>query len=325
MLFNKKVFFCIVFIMAINLNAKSLFFPLEEPKNINKEVATLGKELFFDPILSKNNDISCFSCHSNYGADNKSFSIGTNNKIGKINSPSVFNLEKNIAYFWNGRAETLEKQLHGPLFDSSEMASSKELIEERLKNSQKYKELFNVAFKSEPSFANTLKAIAEYEKTLVTLNSKFDKHLRGEVALNESEQKGLNLFISYGCASCHNGLNLGGNSFQKFGAVISPDEFDNEIWADRFAFTNDIEDKEVYKVPSLRNVEKTAPYFHNGQIWSLNEAVKEMGSVQLGINISDEDSAKIVTFLKALKGDKPKIVYPQLPESTIETEKPTFN
>lgn len=306
MLFNKKVFFCIVFIMAINLNAKSLFFPLEEPKNINKEVATLGKELFFDPILSKNNDISCFSCHSNYGADNKSFSIGTNNKIGKINSPSVFNLEKNIAYFWNGRAETLEKQLHGPLFDSSEMASSKELIEERLKNSQKYKELFNVAFKSEPSFANTLRAIAEYEKTLVTLNSKFDKHLRGEVALNESEQKGLNLFISYGCASCHNGLNLGGNSFQKFGAVISPDEFDNEIWADRFAFTNDIEDKEVYKVPSLRNVEKTAPYFHSGNVVLLKTAIYMMAYHNVGVILKEDEVQYIEDFLKTLTGEIPE-------------------
>lgn len=303
---NKTVFFIIVIITAINLTAKPLFFPLEEPKNIDKEIVDLGKELFFDPILSKNNDISCFSCHSNYGADNKSFSIGTNNQIGKINSPSIFNLEKNIAYFWNGRAETLEEQLHGPLFDAKEMASSKELIEKRLKESSKYKELFDVAFKSEPTFENTLKAIAEYEKTLVTLNSKFDKHLRGEVVLNESEQKGLNLFISYGCASCHNGINLGGNSFQKFGAVITSDEFDNEIWADRFSFTNDIDDREVYKVPSLRNVEMTSPYFHSGNIVLLKTAIYMMAYHNVGVILKEDEVQYIEDFLKTLTGEIPK-------------------
>lgn len=306
MLFNKKLFFIIVLIIAINLNAKSFFFPLEEPKNYDKEVVNLGKELFFDTILSKNNDISCFSCHSNYGADNKSFSTGTNNQVGKINSPSIFNLEKNIAYFWNGRAETLEEQLHGPLFDAKEMASSKDLIENRLKKSQKYKELFDVAFKSEPTFENTLKALVEYEKTLVTLNSKFDRYLKGELLLSESEQRGMNYFVSYGCASCHNGVNLGGNSFQKFGVVVIPDELDDEIWADRFAFTKDLDDKEVYKVPSLRNVEKTAPYFHSGNINSLKTAIYMMAYHNVGVVLEDYEVDDIENFLKTLTGEIPE-------------------
>lgn len=305
-MFNKNIFFIIVLIIAINLNAKPLFSPLEEPKNYDKKVVDLGKELFFDPILSKNNDVSCFSCHSNYGADNKSFSIGTNNKEGKINSPSVFNLERNIAYFWNGRAETLEEQIHGPLFDVNEMGSSKELIEKRLKESSKYKELFNTAFKREPNFKDMVSAISEYERTLVSLNSKFDKYLRGEIPLSENEQKGLNLFISYGCASCHNGVNIGGNSFQKFGAVISTDEFDNEIWLDRFTFTNDIEDKEVYKVPSLRNVEKTAPYFHGGNVVLLKTAIYMMAYHNVGVILKEDEVQFIEDFLKTLTGEIPE-------------------
>lgn len=151
-----------------------------------------------------------------------------------------------------------------------------------------------------------IKSIYEYEKTLVSINSKFDKYLRGEVALNESEQKGLNLFISYGCASCHNGVNIGGNSFQKFGAVISPDELEDEVWADRFAFTGDIDDKEVYKVPSLRNVEKTAPYFHTGNINSLKTAIYMMAYHNVGVVLKEDEVQFIEDFLKTLTGEIPE-------------------
>ena len=198
------------------------------------------------------------------------------------------------------------------------MAAPPSLVEQRINSIPEYVSEFKGAYGKDVKidFEKITATIATFEKTLVT-PSRFDKFLNGdENALNKEEKEGLNLFIDKGCTSCHGGIALGG-TMQPF-QVASKYKFANVG-----DFKGDVNG--MVKTPTLRNITETAPYFHNGQIWSLNEAVKEMGSVQLGINISDEDSAKIVTFLKALKGDKPKIVYPQLPESTIETEKPTFN
>jgi cytochrome c peroxidase len=287
--------------------AKELFYPLIESKNHDQNIVNLGRELFFETSLSKDNDISCVTCHNNYGADTLQFSIGHKKQKGNINTPSVFNLSNNIAFFWNGRSETLEEQMIiGPLFNEVEMASSKELIEKRLKESEKYQKLFKKAYQKEPNFNDAVHAIVEFEKTLISINSKFDKYLRGEIFLSKDEEKGLELFTSYGCVSCHNGVNIGGNSYQKFGSVIEYKEAINLVWLDRFSFTNDIEDKNIYKVPSLRNVEKTAPYFHSGSIDSLTEAIYTMAYFNVGIILERNEIEFIESFLKTLTGEIPK-------------------
>ena len=282
----------------------------------------LGKKLYFDPRMSRSGLISCNTCHNLAlgGADGVPAAIGHGWTANPhhLNSPTVYNSVFFKAQFWDGRSPYLADQAQGPVQADPEMAAPPSLVEQRINSIPEYVSEFKGAYGKDVKidFEKITATIATFEKTLVT-PSRFDKFLNGdENALNKEEKEGLNLFIDKGCTSCHGGIALGG-TMQPF-QVASKYKFANVG-----DFKGDVNG--MVKTPTLRNITETAPYFHNGQIWSLNEAVKEMGSVQLGINISDEDSAKIVTFLKALKGDKPKIVYPQLPESTIETEKPTFN
>ena len=282
----------------------------------------LGKKLYFDPRMSRSGLISCNTCHNLAlgGADGVPAAIGHGWTANPhhLNSPTVYNSVFFKAQFWDGRSPHLADQAQGPVQAGPEMAAPPSLVDQRINSIPEYVSEFKGAYGKDVKidFEKITATIATFEKTLVT-PSRFDKFLNGdENALNKEEKEGLNLFIDKGCTSCHGGIALGG-TMQPF-QVASKYKFANVG-----DFKGDVNG--MVKTPTLRNITETAPYFHNGQIWSLNEAVKEMGSVQLGINISDEDSAKIVTFLKALKGDKPKIVYPQLPESTIETEKPTFN
>ncbi len=298
--------FLLLFTIIIASYSKNLFEPLPINITYDKNKVELGKKLFFDPILSRDKDISCASCHAIYGADDKQFSIGTDEKKGFINTPSIFNLPYKIAYFWNGRSDNLYTQMtDGPLFNKHEMASNKEMIEERLLRSKRYLELFQTAYKTKPTFELMLDAIVAFQKTLISLNSKFDKYLRKEVELSPKEKKGMELFVSYGCVSCHNGINIGGNSYQKFGAVIEF-EGNSETWPDRYAVTNDIEDKMVFIVPSLRNVEKTTPYFHSGKIKTLKEAILLMGYNNVAIAFTEEEVELIEEFLKTLTGEIPK-------------------
>lgn len=292
-----------------SLFSSNLFKPLPNDIKYDENIIELGRELFYDPILSKNKDISCFSCHFNYGADTKKFSIGDNNQTGFINTPTVFNLPYKVKYFWNGRSETLKAQLiDGPIYAKHEMASDKKTITQRLSESNRYKELFKKAYNRPPNFELMSDAIVAFQKTLISSNSKFDKYLRGEVKLSKKEQEGLNLFISYGCASCHNGINLGGNSYQKFGSVIENNNHD-EKWEDKYSITKKEEDKMVFIVPSLRNVEKTAPYFHGGDILNLKDAIKMMGYYNIGILLKDKEIEYIEAFLKTLTGEIPKTFY----------------
>lgn len=299
-------YFILTSIIVVYSFSKGLFEPLPQNIAYNKSKVELGKKLFFDPLLSKNSDIACVSCHGNYGADTKQFSVGTDQQSGFINTPSIFNLPYKISYFWNGRSETLQEQMvDGPLFNKHEMASSKEEIEQRLQNSSKYVELFQKVYQQQPSLELVLDAIVEFQNTLISKNSKFDKSLRHEVELSIEEQKGMELFISYGCASCHNGINLGGNSYQKFGTVI---ELEDNIdkWEDRYKVTGKVEDKNVFKVPSLRNVVKTAPYFHSGRIETLKEAIMLMGYYNIGVVLTSEEIQYIENFLQTLTGDLPE-------------------
>jgi cytochrome c peroxidase len=301
----KKISSVLILFSSI-LFAKDIVSPLPTNIEYNKNIVELGRELFFDTILSKNQDISCNSCHGNYGADKKAFSIGTNSQEGVINTPSIFNIKYHIGFFWNGRSQTLKEQLlDGPITNSHEMASSKELIMSRVSKSKKYIELFAKAYSSKPTFNNLLDSIVEFEKSLITPNSKFDRYLKDELKLSKNEQNGYKLFESYGCVSCHNGINFGANSFQKFGNVI-PLVIDSEKWKDRYDLTQDKRDINVFKVPSLRNIEKTAPYFHDGSSQTLKDAIQKMAYYNIGIILSSEEIDDIEAFLNTLTGETPK-------------------
>ncbi|EJH2493069.1 c-type cytochrome, partial [Campylobacter jejuni] len=231
-----------------------------------------------------------------------------------LNSPTVYNAVLNNTQFWDGRAGTLADQAKGPIQADPEMATPAKLAVEKISSLPEYVSEFKKIYgKSGVNFDNIADAIANFERTLIT-PSRFDKFLEGdEKALTKEEQKGLKLFIDKGCVACHNGVNLGGNmqAFEVAGKY-------------KFANLGDFKGDAngMVKTPTLRNVAETAPYFHNGAIWNLKDAIKEMGSVQLGIKISDKEAKSIETFLKSLTGTKPAIVYPQLPISTEKTPKP---
>ena len=286
--------------------AQNIYNALPNEKiDTNSSVLKLGEKLFFDPLLSKNNDISCFSCHYEYGSDLNKVSLGTNGEKGFVNAPSVFNSKFNLAQFWNGRAIDLKSQILGPILEAHEMALDKDIVETRLNSSKEYIELFNKSYNAAPSFELTLDAIVEYEKTLTTPNSKFDKYLRGETTLTPIEKKGLELFENLGCVVCHNGINMGGNSFQEFGSVVKYPFFKPKE-TDRYSVTKNEDDIGVYRVPSLRNVAKTSPYFHTGEIIDLKDAIIVMANYNLGKVIDDDQAEAIKSFLETLTGELPK-------------------
>lgn len=284
----------------------------------------LGKKLFFDPRLSKSGAISCNSCHnlSMGGSDNLPTSIGDHWQQGPINAPTVLNSSHNLAQFWDGRAKDLQEQAGGPIANPKEMASSHELAIKVLASIPQYREEFKKVYnKDEITIAEVTDAIAEFEKNLVTPHSKFDLWLRGDnAALNDTEMKGYQLFKTSGCIACHNGEMLGGSSFQKMG-VVEPYKTTNEAQGVA-GLTKKDEDRFKFKVPTLRNVELTYPYFHDGAATSLEQAVNTMGQIQLGKKFTDEETAQIVAFLKTLTGKQPEIMLPILPPSTNETIRP---
>lgn len=280
----------------------------------------LGKRLYFDPRLSKSGIISCNTCHNLGlgGADGVPASTGhkwTPNPH-HVNAPTVYNSVFNSVQFWDGRAAHLAAQAAGPMTAEPEMASTPELVVGRLKSIPAYVDEFKKAFNSDISFDLVTTAIGIFERTLVT-PSRFDKFLEGDAnALSADEKKGLKTFIDKGCASCHNGVNLGG-TLQPF-EVAGKYEFANVG-----DFKGDANG--LVKAPTLRNIELTAPYFHNGAVWSLDDAVKMMGSVQLGIKINDKEAQSIVKFLGSLSGKMPKVEYPEFPASTDKTSKPQLD
>lgn len=298
--------------------------PIEPVKEINLAKAELGKKLYFDPRLSKSGFISCNSCHnlSMGGTDNLSTSIGHNWQQGPINSPTVLNSSLNVAQFWDGRAADLKEQAGGPIANPSEMAFTHTLAVDLLSSIPGYVEDFRLTFGSEEiDIDKVTEAIAEFEKTLVTPGSRFDQWLLGdEDALTAQELAGYQLFKTSGCVACHNGPAVGGTSFQKMG-LIEPYQTNNEVEG-RAAVTGKDADRFMFKVPTLRNVELTYPYFHDGQAETLTEAVDIMGRLQLGRVFSDEENAQIVAFLKTLTGEQPRFLLPILPPSTDATPKP---
>ena len=293
------------------------------------EAIALGKQLYFETRLSKNQDLSCNSCHGleTYGVDNKPTSPGHKGQLGARNSPTVYNAALHATQFWDGRAKDVEAQALGPILNPVEMAMKDEAaVLAVLKSIPEYVAAFKAAFpgdKEPLTYANVGKAIGAFERTLVT-PSRWDKYLAGDdSALTEKERAGLAKFLDVGCNTCHAGAAVGGRDFKKLGQVKA---WPSEIKDDgRFEVTKDPADKNVFKVPSLRNIEKTAPYFHDGSVKTLEEAVKLMGTHQLGKDLSDADVESIVTFLKSLTGELPKIEKPELPKSTAKTPKPDPN
>ncbi|OGG94111.1 MAG: cytochrome C peroxidase [Candidatus Lambdaproteobacteria bacterium RIFOXYD2_FULL_50_16] len=291
----------------------------------------LGQMLYFEPRLSKSGLISCHSCHnlSTGGADLQTTSTGHGWQKGPRNAPTTLNSAYHIAQFWDGRAPDLEAQAKGPVQAGVEMASTPAQVEAVLNSMPDYQKHFKKAFpndKQPVSFDNMAKAIALFEASLVTPDSKFDLYLKGKKALNKTETAGLKLFIDKGCASCHNGVNIGGGSYQKFGVVKAPiDQIRPVADTGRQKVTSKAEDAYVFRVPTLRNIELTGPYFHSGAVSDLGEAVKIMGEVQLGVELSKKEIKELVAFLETLTGKQPQVTVPALPPSTKETPKPDLS
>ncbi|HUW25906.1 MAG TPA: cytochrome-c peroxidase [Gallionella sp.] len=290
----------------------------------NKPMMELGKKLFFDPRLSKSGFISCNSCHnlSMGGTDNLQTSIGDQWQQGPINSPTVLNSSMNLAQFWDGRAKDLKEQAGGPIANPGEMAFTHQLAVDVLNSIPQYRAEFKQVFGSgDINIDMVTDAIAAFEETLVTPDSRFDKWLKGDKkALNSTELAGYKLFKDTGCIACHNGIAMGGGSFQKFG-LFDTYQTDNKAEG-RIAVTKKDADRMNFKVPILRNIELTYPYFHDGAVWTLGEAVETMGRLQLGRSFSKDETSQIVAFLKTLTGVQPDFKLPILPPSTDKTPRP---
>ncbi|NBU98535.1 MAG: cytochrome-c peroxidase [Spirochaetia bacterium] len=283
--------------------------PIPISLDLDYQKVELGEKLFFDKRLSKDNSVSCASCHDLNlgGTDKKKFSKGINNSNGSINSPTVLNAGFNFKQFWNGRAESLEEQTEGPINNPLEMGSNWNEVIAKLTSDNEYVSKFKLIYKSDIKAELIQNAIAEFERSLFTPNSRFDQYLRGDTnAIDEDELAGYNLFKNLGCSSCHQGLNIGGNMYQTFG--ISGDYFSDrgnltEVDYGLYNITKNESDKFVFKVPSLRNINLTAPYLHDGSAETLEDAVRIMSIYQLGRTLSSEESEKIVKFLKTLTGE----------------------
>ena len=273
---------------------------IDEKKNA--ALIELGKKLYLDPRLSVNDRIACNSCHQldNFGVDSQPTSPGHEGKRGGRNSPTTMNAALHIAQFWDGRAKDVEEQALGPILNPIEMGMPSEAaVVDKLKKIDEYKSMFAEAFKDEKDpfqYKNVGKAIGAFERTLLT-PSRFDDYLKGdEKALNDAEKRGLQKFVHMGCATCHNGVAIGGNSYRKIGLVEPYETAD----VGRFAVTGIETDKKVFKVPSLRNITKTGPYFHDGSIATLDEAIREMAEHQLGQQVGAEFINDVKAFLGSL-------------------------
>jgi len=283
--------------------------PIPMQVSLNMEKVVLGKQLFHDPQLSKTNNISCASCHdlSMGGTDRRVRSLGINGQEGTINSPTVLNNSFHFKQFWDGRASSFEEQIEGPIHAGNEMGSSWPEIIGKLKQSPEYVDAFNQLYDSDISADHIKDAIATFERALYTPNSKFDQFLRGNAdALTNDEKEGYRRFKGYGCVACHQGVLLGGNLYQKFGVFGDYiKERGNETKADlgRYNVTGKEDDRYMFKVPSLRNITLTAPYFHDGSAKTLDEAVKVMVKYQLGRDVDQKDIDLMIQFLNTLNGE----------------------
>ncbi len=292
---------------------------------LDPAMVELGKKLYFDPRLSASGVISCNFCHnlSMGGTDNIPTSVGHKWAQGPINAPTVLNAQHQVAQFWDGRAKDLAEQAKGPIENPMEMASTHALAIETIASIPAYRAEFKSVFGDDTvNIDRVADAIAEFEKTLVTPGDRFDQYLMGnKKALTAQELKGYELFKEIGCQSCHTGPRFGGENYTKMG-MVEPYPTSNPKLG-RFEETGKEEDKMVFKTPILRNIELTYPYFHDGAVWSLPEAVRIMAKHSIGMTLTKEQTADIVAFLKTLTGPQPKVELPILPPSTEMTPTPT--
>ena len=290
----------------LNDQAKKIFSPLKKVENLSPKKVELGKKLYFEKALSSNGTISCNSCHKldNFGVDNEATSLGHDGKRGGRNSPTSLNSHLNFVQFWDGRAKDLADQAKGPILNPVEhgIKDAKEAMTKI--DTTEYAAMFKAAFPEEKkpmTWDNLAIAIGEFEKTLVT-PSRFDDYLQGDIhALNSQERKGLQTFMAIGCTSCHLGEGLGGSMYQKLGLVKPYPTKDTG----RHEVTGKKRDKFKFKVPSLRNVTETAPYYHDGSIKSLDKAIELMAEHQIGKTLSSDEVSDIKAFLGSLKAKEP--------------------
>ncbi len=298
----RPILILIAFAMII-LAEENLFKPLPKTVKADPKKAQLGRLLYHDPILSKDNSVSCATCHPliNYGVDGLPKSFGVNGTVGKRNAPTVWNAVYNFSQAWDGAVKDLKEQALEPILNPLEMNEKLERIVEKLTNDKTYKQHFEDLYDDGVTISNVADAIAQFTKTLITPDSRFDQYLRGDkTALTSQEKEGLRLFKSKGCVACHNGINIGGTLYQKIGIFGDIPSGSKDLG--RYNVTKKEFDKHYFKVPSLRNIEKTAPYFHDGSVATLKEAVEVMVDVQLGRELEDDEVEKIVLFLKTLTG-----------------------
>ncbi len=327
---------------ALLKQAQGFFQPLPEraeidpAKPITDAQIKLGHQLWYEPRLSRGNTVSCNTCHNlaTGGVDNLPTSQGHKGSFGARNSPTALNAALLGSQFWDGRAKDVEEQAGGPLLNPVEMAHTDQAaVEKKIAHIPEYQAMFKEAFAENGgavSFDNITKAIGAFERTLLT-PSRWDDYLKGDVnALTEKERKGVRAFINNGCIACHKGVNLGGDSFQKFGLVKGP--YWNYIDSTKhdeglFEVTKNEADKYFFRVPGLRNVAKTFPYFHNGSVWELDKAISIMGETQLGKTIPQEEVDDMVAFMNALTGTVPEAArtVPELPLSPAAETHPENN
>lgn len=324
MIIRAFVAFALIAGAAASARAAEPIKPIEAVAPANPALAELGKKLYFDTRLSKSGFISCNSCHnlSMGGTDNLKTSIGHSWQKGPINAPTVLNSSLNVAQFWDGRAADLKAQAGGPIANPGEMAFTHVLAVEVLQSIPGYRAEFKKVFDSDKiNIEMVTGAIAAFEETLSTPNSRFDQWLKGDAkALSEDELAGYKLFKESGCTTCHDGPAVGSNSFQKMGVFAAYKA--SSPAQGRFAVTGKAADRFSFKVPTLRNVELTYPYFHDGAANTLKQAVDTMGRLQLGKKYTDPENAQIVAFLKTLTGDQPEFKLPVLPPSSDATPRP---
>jgi cytochrome c peroxidase len=320
-------------------DAAAVFKPIEassvaaQVKNndVTPAKVELGRKLFFEPRLSKSQLLSCATCHNlrTGGVDAGPTSVGHGWQKGPRRAPTVLNAVFNVAQFWDGRAEDLKAQAKGPVQASVEMNNTPAAVEVTLRSIPAYVAEFQKAFPNDPapvSFDNMAKSIEAFETTLITPNARFDHFLKGDAsALSDLEKTGLRLFIDKGCAGCHGGVNLGGAAYFPFGVAQNPSELIRPA-ADkgRSAVTKSSADDFVFRAAPLRNVALRAPYFHTGQVWTLEEAVNLMAADQLNETLTPDQTGAIVAFLGALTGDQPRIEYPILPPRGKDTPHPQY-
>lgn len=286
------------------INQNQMITPIPDSIPYNKEKAMLGKQLYMDTTLSADGKVSCNTCHDTktFGMDNQVFSTGINGVMDTpFNSPTTFNAAFNFVQFWNGRAKDLADQARSPFTNPQEMGLNDEAeVIKIIEQNPDYKAKFNKIY-GEINMDNITDAIAEFEKTLITPNAPFDRYQKGdENAISEAAKRGWNAFKTNGCVACHQGQNIGGTMYQKIG-IFEP--YPNQENLGRYEITKIESDKMVFKVPSLRNVAKTAPYYHDGSIPTLDACVQFMAYYQLGKFLDQQTVEDIVAFLESLTGE----------------------